>query len=174
MRNIHKSTAPSFRRRENAAAIVKAPPPGALTKGPDRKFPGLHPPLGGATSPSFSLNRRFAFPILAFLAVLAVGLLFLLPGGALHAQESTIMYPENGTEPVATFTAVDPEGADVVWTLGGGDASDFKIEGGVLTFAKSPDFEAATGGVGTVCRTRTGNRAGQRRQGQRRQPVYAG
>ena len=80
MRNIYKSTAPSFRRRENAAAIVKAPPPGALTKGPDRKFPGLHPPLGGATSPSFSLNRRFAFPILAFLAALAVGLLFLLPG----------------------------------------------------------------------------------------------
>ena len=56
------------------------------------------------------------------------------------------MYPENGTHPVATFTAVDPEGADVVWTLGGADASDFKIEGGVLTFAKSPDFEAATGG----------------------------
>ena len=110
MRNIHKSTAPSFRRRENAAAIVKAPPPGALTKGPDRKFPGLHPPLGGATSPSLSTNRRFAFPILALLAVLAVGLLFLLPGGALHAQESTIMYPENGTHPVATFTAVDPEG----------------------------------------------------------------
>ena len=47
---------------------------------------------------------------------------------------------------MATFTAVDPEGADVVWTLGGIDASDFMIEGGVLTFAKSPDFEAATGG----------------------------
>ena len=141
MRNIHKSTAPSFRRRENAAAIVKAPPPGALTKGPDRKFPGLHPPPAGATSPSFSTNRRFAFPILALLAALAVGLLFLLPGGALHAQESTIMYPENGTHPVATFTAVDPEGADVVWTLGGADAGNFKIEGGVLTFAKSPDYE---------------------------------
>ena len=145
MRNIHKSTAPSFRRRENAAAIVKAPPPpGALTKGPDRKFPGLHPPLGGATSPSFSLNRRFAFPILALLAALAVGLLFLLPGGTLQAQSSdgTIMYPENGTGAVATYTAMDPELTDIVsWSLDGTDAGDFDISAGVLTFKKSPDFE---------------------------------
>ena len=121
MRNIHKSTPPSFRRRENAAAIVKAPPPGALTKGPDRKFPGLHPPLGGATSPSLSTNRRFAFPILALLAVLAVGLLFLLPGGPCpSAGIGTIMYAENGTGPVATYTAVDPEMTDIVsWSLGG-------------------------------------------------------
>ena len=99
MRNIRKSTPPSFRRRENAAAIVKAPPPGALTKGSDRKFPGLHPPLvDGATSPFLFTNRRFAFPILALLAALAVGLLFLLPGGPLHAQDADgpIMYAENG------------------------------------------------------------------------------
>ena len=156
MRNIHKSTPSSFRRGENVAAIVKAPPPGALTKGPDRKFPGLHPPLGGATSHSLSTNRRFAFPILALLAALAVGLLFLLPGGLLQAQESaTIMYPENGTEPVATFTAVDPEGKDIVWSLGGDDASDFKIEGGVLTFAKSPDYESPVGGGGNNLNTYT-------------------
>ena len=145
MRNIQKSTPPSFRRRENAAAIVKAPP-GALTKGPDRKFPGLHPPHGGATSPSLSTNRRFAFPILALLAALAVGLLFLLPGGPLHAQDADgpIMYAENGTGPVATYTAVDPEGADITsWTLDGDDAALFSIEGGVLMFKKSPDFEMA-------------------------------
>ena len=144
MRNIHKSTAPSFRRRENAAAIVKAPPPGALTKGPDRKFPGLHPPLGGAASPSLSTNRRFAFPIVAFLAILAVGLLFLLPGGLVQAQSSdgTIMYPENGTVLVATYTAVDPEMTAIVsWSLGGDDAGVFDIAGGVLSFKKSPDFE---------------------------------
>ena len=71
-----------------------------------------------------------------------MGLLFLLPGGPLQAQESaTIMYPENGTEPVATFTAVDPEGKDIVWSLDGDDAGAFEIEGGVLTFAKSPDYE---------------------------------
>ena len=144
MRNIYKSTPPSFGRRENAAAIVKAPAPGALTKGPDRKFPGLHPPLGGATSPSLSTNRRFAFPILALLAALAVGLLFLLPGGPLHAQDADgpIMYAENGTDPVATFTAVDPEGDGITWTLTqDGDAEDFIIVGGVLAFAAPPDFE---------------------------------
>ena len=146
MRNIHKSTPSSFRRRENAAAIVKAPPPGALTKGPDRKFPGLHPPPGGATSPFLSTNRRFAFPILALLAALAVGLLFLLPGGPLQAQSSdgTIMYPENGTVLVATYTAVDPEMTAIVsWSLDGTDDALFSIEGGVLMFKKSPDYEMA-------------------------------
>ena len=138
MRNIHKSTPPSFRRRENAAAIVKAPPPGALTKGPDRKFPGLHPPPGGATSPSLSTNRRFAFPILALLAALAVGLLFLLPGGPLQAQESaTIEYAENGDGPVATYTAVDPEGADIVWSVTGTDLGDFSIENGGVDVQES-------------------------------------
>ena len=149
MRNIHKSTPPSFRRRENAAAIVKAPPPGALTKGPDRKFPGLHPPPGGATSPPLSTNRRFALPILALLAALAVGLLFLIPGGPLHAQDADgpIMYAENGTGPVATYTAEDPEGTTITWTLEGNDAADFKISSaGVLTFKQSPNFEMATGG----------------------------
>ena len=51
-------------------------------------------------------------------------------------------YPENGTGPVATYTAVDPEGADITsWTLGGDDAGAFMIDGGVLSFAKSPDYE---------------------------------
>ena len=130
MRNIHKSTPPSFRRRENAAAIVKEPARGALTKGPDRKFPGLHPPPGGAASPSLSTNRRFAFPILALLAALAVGLLFLLPGGPLHAQDADgpIMYAENGMGPVATYTAEDPEGTAITWSLSGTDEGDFDID----------------------------------------------
>ena len=50
-----------------------------------------------------------------------MGLLFLLPGGLLQAQEAsmkTFDYPENGTDAVATFTAVDPEGASpIVWSL---------------------------------------------------------
>ena len=145
MRNIHKSTPSSFRRRDNAAAIVKAPPLGALTKGPDRKFPGFHPPLGFATSPSLSTNRRFAFPILALLAALAVGLLFLIPGGPLHAQDADgpIMYAENGTGAVATFTAVDPEGESIIWSLAvSTDMDDFDIENGVLRFKSSPDYES--------------------------------
>ena len=78
---------------------------------------------------------------------MAASLLFLLPGGPLHAQDSsTIEYPENGTGPVATYTAVDPEGAEIVsWSLDGDDAGDFNIEGGILTFVKSPDFEDPKG-----------------------------
>ena len=101
MKNIHKSTPPSFRRRENAAAIVKAPPLGINFKN------GPTPDRGAVPNPA---KRRFAFSAVAFLAVLAVGLLFLLPGGLLQAQDDgTIEYAENGTGPVATYTAVDPE-----------------------------------------------------------------
>ena len=61
-------------------------------------------------------------------------------------ESATIMYAENGMRPVATYTAVDPEMTAVKWSLSGADAGDFDIDGGVLTFKKSPDYEAATGG----------------------------
>ena len=80
------------------------------------------------------------------LAVLAVGLLFLLPGGLVWAQDAgTIEYPENGTDAVATFTAVDPEADHITWSLAGDDAGDFTIVGGVLRFKESPDFESGQG-----------------------------
>ena len=47
---------------------------------------------------------------------------------------------------MATYTAVDPEGTAVKWSLLGDDAGDFSISGGVLAFKKSPNYEAATGG----------------------------
>ena len=73
------------------------------------------------------------------LAVLAAGLLFLLPGGLVWAQDAgTIEYPENGTGAVATFTAVDPEGKSIVWSVAGDDMAGFSIENGVLTFKSSP------------------------------------
>ena len=53
-------------------------------------------------------------------------------------------YAENGTGPVATYTAPDPEGGSVGWSLEGVDAGDFTIEGGVLRFRSSPDFESPT------------------------------
>ena len=131
---------PSFSSRNDLAA--------APTKGPDRKFSGHHPPPGSATPPSFSfLSKRPAFLILALLAALAVGLLFLLPGGLLHAQDADgpIMYAENGTGAVATLTAVDPEGKSIVWSLAtGADMDNFSIENGVLRFNNPPDFEMAT------------------------------
>ena len=117
-------------------------PPAARTGLFDRKFSAPRPPSGGHTAPSLSINRRFSFPILALLAALAVGLLLLLPGGSLHAQDADpIMYPENGPGAVATFTATDPEGKEITWTLTGDDAGGFTIEGGVLEFMSPPDFE---------------------------------
>ena len=55
--------------------------------------------------------------------------------------DDTISYPEKGTGAVATYTASDPEGASVRWSLGGDDAGDFTIEDGVLRFAKTPNYE---------------------------------
>ena len=55
---------------------------------------------------------------------------------------AAIEYAENGTGPVATYTAADPEMTEIVsWSLGGTDAGAFDISNGVLTFKKSPDYE---------------------------------
>ena len=84
---------------------------------------------------------------LALLAALAVGFLLLRPGGLVFAQAEAIEYPENGTGAVATFTAVDPEGESIVWSLAAGDDMDkFDIDEGVLTFKSPPDFEDPNGG----------------------------
>ena len=127
----------------------------ALTGGPNRRFPGLHSPLGGAAAPSLFLNRRLAFPILALLALLTASLLFLLPGGPLLAQESGIIdYAENRTDAVAMYSATDPDRSAIVsWTLAGDDAGDFKIEDGVLSFREAPDYEDAKGGGQTEADT---------------------
>ena len=66
---------------------------------------------------------------------------------ALDPEE--IEYAENGMNPVATFTADDPEGANIDWTLGGDDAALFTIAGGVLSFLKSPDYENPKSAVNT-------------------------
>ena len=50
--------------------------------------------------------------------------------------------PRTVTSPVATYAAVDPEGAEIVWELAGDDADDFTIEGGVLRFSSAPDYES--------------------------------
>ena len=57
------------------------------------------------------------------------------------AGEAPAEYAENGMDPVATFTAVDPEGADIVWSVTGTDSEDFSIENGVLMFKSPPDYE---------------------------------
>ena len=108
---------------------------------------------GGSAAPLPLIRKRLAYPLFAFLALLAVGMLFLLPGGSVLAQEAAIEYAEDGDGPVATYTAVDPEGKSIVWSLGGDDATDFKIANGVLSFAKSPNFESPTGGLGNDSNT---------------------
>ena len=110
-------------------------------------------------------KRRHAFSAVAFLAALAVGLLFLLPGGLLHAQDDgMIEYAENRMDAVATFTADDPEDRMIYWSLldtdtlpspapmvdgvalTGDDFADeahFMISAdGVLSFVIPPDHES--------------------------------
>ena len=56
-------------------------------------------------------------------------------------------YAENGMGAVVTFTAVDPEGESIIWSLAdSGDNEDFDIENGVLRFMNAPDFESPQGG----------------------------
>ena len=50
-------------------------------------------------------------------------------------------YPENGTGPVATFSATDEDGDEIDWDVDGVDKGAFEIDGGVLTFKDPPDFE---------------------------------
>ena len=97
---------------------------------------------------------------------MAFGLLFLLPGGLLQAQDANgaIKYAENRTDAVATYTAVDQEGQKVYWSLlttdnapsllpdvdgtalvpaDFADNGDFSISAdGVLTFNIPPDHES--------------------------------
>ena len=135
--------------------------PGRRGFGP--KSSGQRSPGGGA---SILANKRLTLPFLAFVAVLAAGLLFLLPGGLLQAQDSTtIEYPENGKDPVATFTATDPEGVtpitwsvptdliatniDVIEDTDDADNGAFDIDkDGMLKFMSPPDYEASEDGGG--------------------------
>ena len=129
---------------------------GALTGDSNRRLPGFHSLSSGAAPSSLLLSKRFIFPLFA---LLAVGLLFLLSGGPLHAQDAAdpIEYAENGTGPVATFTADDPEADHIIWSLSGVDARDFTIVGGVLRFDSTPDYETPvdTGGNNTYVVTVT-------------------
>ena len=134
--------------------------PGGLLPGHGRMRSGHQSPAGSLTS----LCKHPTPAILVFLAVLALGLLFLLPGGLLHAQnDGMIEYAENSTDPVATFTATDPEDRMVYWSLlatsttvtpptdinaetDSADVAHFSISAdGVLSFKFAPDYENPRG-----------------------------
>ena len=57
---------------------------------------------------------------------------------------ATISYADGGIDPVGTYTAIDPEGASLTWSLSGDDDDDFSITGGVLAFVAAPDMDAPT------------------------------
>ena len=82
---------------------------------------------------------------------IALGALFLTirPVGAQNADAPPTLanavtvhdYAENGTRPITTFIASDPENQPIFWTLGGPDAASFTIAGGTLRFRSPPDYE---------------------------------
>ena len=61
--------------------------------------------------------------------------------GPVIAGNAWLEYAENGTGPVHTFLARDPESDTVTWPLAGDDSGAFSITGGVLRFAQTPDYE---------------------------------
>ena len=54
---------------------------------------------------------------------------------------TSVSYPETYTGPVATYTATDPEGEQVVWDKAGDDGTHFRISGGILNFIAQPDYD---------------------------------
>ena len=132
---------------------------GVLASGLGRRSSSHYSPTGSPNSPSLLVKRQLGFPFLyiSIFAALCLSLLFLMNGGLAQAQSySDIRHAENGMEPLATFTATDPEGArTIVWSVMRADelntepspAAAFSIEGGVLKFKKAPDFETPISGV---------------------------
>ena len=55
---------------------------------------------------------------------------------------SSVRYSENGTAPVASFTAFDEGEHTIRWSVSGRDEDLFTIDDGVLAFREPPDYEA--------------------------------
>ena len=65
---------------------------------------------------------------------------------AITGGSSFSSFPENSTYVVSTYTASDPDGDNVAWTLSGNDRARFSIgaASGQLSFLAPPDFEGPT------------------------------
>ena len=84
---------------------------------------------------------------LLIVAAVLLALVFFAP--AIFAQEADepmeVMYAENGTDAVITFTSTDPEGSGIDWDVTGIDADDFIIDArGMLMFTSPPNYEGPT------------------------------
>ena len=88
------------------------------------------------------LKRPFK-SVIARIAIVALALSLVFPfiPAALADGHISLTYAENGTGPVATFTATDQDGDAIEWSLNGADKKLFTIDGGVLAFKDSPDYE---------------------------------
>ena len=94
-------------------------------------------------TPQYGVSR------VAALIIVLAGILLanMVPNGDVahmaHAQtaDSSIEYAENGTRSVGAFHAYDQDGDAIEWSLSGPDADRFTIDGGVLAFRESPDYE---------------------------------
>ena len=91
--------------------------------------------------PSKAVVTRVVGIVGALVALSAFLVLSNVPGSVFGQEPGVIMYAENGTAPVLTFTSEDPEGAGIHWDVTGVDANDFMISGGVLTFREPPNYE---------------------------------
>ena len=58
-----------------------------------------------------------------------------------NSGPTSVNYSETDTGPVATYTATDPEGQQVVWDKSGDDGTHFRISGGILNFSGQPDYD---------------------------------
>ena len=57
---------------------------------------------------------------------------------------SAVEFRERSGDSVGAYAALDPDGDELSWSLGGADAASFKISAeGVLRFLSPPDFDAA-------------------------------
>ena len=96
------------------------------------------------------LINKWTVAAVAALAVMAALLATTLTAGAqdrppvIPDAQTIFDYAENGTGPIATYSASDPENKPVFWTLGGADAADFAIVNGALSFKSHPNFEVPT------------------------------
>ena len=88
------------------------------------------------------MKNTSAYAVLTRFGIIAAVLATLVFIAPVASAAETFTYPENGTAPVATFSATDADGDDIVWGLDGEDKGDFEIDGGVLTFKNSPNFES--------------------------------
>ena len=60
------------------------------------------------------------------------------------AGATVISVVESSTGPVTTYSAVDPEVADLTWSLGGQDQDAFALVSGVLSFLTPPAFDSTS------------------------------